>query len=142
MLSFIINTVVYIGIVGLVIFALPAFLSKKLGTEYPIAAITSGSMWPVLHKGDLILIEAVGKDDLKKGDIIVWQNNKGFTIHRIAKLNEKNLVTKGDANFTEDEPIAYSDVIGRIVEIGDSNARVPYLGYVSILGAAFLADKR
>src|SRR3990167_6358285 len=105
-LKFILNIVIYAAIVGAIVYGLPYYLTKKLGTSYPIAAITSGSMWPVLHIGDLVLIQKIAKEDIKVADIIVWQNAKGlpagrqgFTIHRVTKLNEKTLVTKGGRAF-------------------------------------------
>jgi signal peptidase I len=97
-----------------------------------MAAITSGSMWPALHEGDLIFIEGVGRDDLAVDDIVVWRNPNGFTIHRITKLSENSLTTKGDANFTEDEPVKYEDVIGRTYNIFGKEARIPYLGMISV----------
>ncbi|OGZ44859.1 MAG: signal peptidase I [Candidatus Ryanbacteria bacterium RIFCSPHIGHO2_02_FULL_45_13b] len=131
-LKFVLNIVIYIAIVVGVLIGMPRFLAWKLETPYPLAAITSGSMWPVLHEGDLIFIEGVSRSDLAVDDIVVWQNPKGFTIHRITKLNETTLITKGDANFTEDEPVRYEDVIGRTYKLFGKNARIPYLGMVSV----------
>ena len=140
-LKFILNVLIYAAIVGAIVWGLPVYLTKKLGTDYPIAAITSGSMWPVLRTGDLVLIKAVKKEDIKVGDIIVWKNSNGFTIHRVTKLNPNTLVTKGDGNFTEDEPVKYSDVIGKTVYRGGKPFRIPYMGYVSVWSAKIRANK-
>ena len=146
-LKFILNIVIYAAIVGAIVYGLPYYLTKKLGTSYPIAAITSGSMWPVLHIGDLVLIQKIAKEDIKVGDIIVWQNAKGlpagrqgFTIHRVTKLNEKTLVTKGDGNFTADEPVRYEDVLGRTLMRGKDPLRIPYMGYISVWAARLRAN--
>jgi signal peptidase len=120
-LKFLLNIVIYFGIVAGIVYGLPKYLTKKLGTEYPIAAITSGSMWPTS-----------AKEDLKVGDIVVWQNSGGFTIHRIEKLNTNTIVTKGDGNFTSDEPVKYTDVIGRTVYRNEKPIRIPYMGYISV----------
>lgn len=130
----ILETLIYAGIVVGVLWGVPNFLSNNLGTDYPIAAITSGSMWPVLKQNDIVLIKAVPKGELKEGDIVVWQNEKGFTIHRIVELASTTLITKGDANFTEDEPVSYDDIIGRTVMFGEKPFRIPFLGAVSVLG--------
>lgn len=135
-LKFFFNTLVYVLIVVSIVWGLPSFLSWKLGTEYPIAAITSGSMWPALKEKDLVFIEAVEAEDLAVGDIVVWQNARGFTIHRIVKLDEDTLVTKGDANFKKDKPISYTDIVGRTVQFRGKSARIPYLGFISVLGGA------
>ena len=110
----------------------PKALCYILDTEYPVASITSGSMWPALKKGDIVLMEGIEKSELKTGDIVVYKNEKGFTIHRIVELNEKTLKTKGDANNISDAPVKYEDVIGRTVSIFEKPFRIPKLGNVTI----------
>lgn len=135
-LKVILDIVIYVGIVALIFWGLPVGLSKWLETPYPMASITSGSMWPVLKEGDLILIKGIkSKEELNVGDIVVWSNPKGFTIHRIVKLNEKTLTTKGDANFKEDEPVKYEDIIGKAYKVGDTYVRIPYLGFISVISS-------
>src|SRR3989344_7431558 len=98
-LKFFLNVLVYALIGGGVVWGAPRFLSWKLGTEYPIASITSGSMWPSLHRGDMIFIEAVSREELSAGDVVVWSNPGGFTIHRLVAPRGTTFVQKGDANF-------------------------------------------
>jgi len=131
--SIIINLIVYVAIVAGIVWGFPRYLVWQMGTPYPMAAITSGSMWPALHTGDFILIKAVRPQDIRVGDIVVWKNEKGFTIHRVSQLNQETLVTKGDANFTEDAPVRYEDVVGRMVTIGSWPVRIPYVGYISVM---------
>lgn len=131
-LKFLLNVALYALIVAGVLIGMPQFLAWKLSTPYPMAAITSASMWPVLHEGDLVFIEGTNKEDLMVGDIVVWRNPHGFTIHRIAKLDENTITTKGDANFTEDEPVPYEDVVGRTYKVFGKDARLPYLGMISV----------
>jgi len=128
-----IGWVLYIGfLVGLVL-GVPKGLSYLLKTDYPMASITSGSMWPVLKKGDLIFIKGVNnKGEIQLDDIIVFQNEKGFTIHRVTKLDENTLVTKGDANNVSDKPIEYEDVIGELLTFNKKPIRVPLLGMISV----------
>jgi signal peptidase len=122
----------YFAIVGVLLYGLPRFLTWYLETPYTMAAITSGSMWPALNEGDLVFIQGVNREDLKVNDIVVWRNPGGFTIHRVVKLNDDTLVTKGDANFTEDVPVKYSDVVGRTYKVFGANARLPYFGMISV----------
>lgn len=131
-----INIVIYIVIVVGILFGLPKFLAWSLDTSYPMAAITSGSMWPVLKEGDLVFIRGgVKKENLQVGNIIVYRNkiNSTLTIHRIVKLNTETLVTKGDANFIEDAPTLYSDVVGKALTLFNHQIRIPYLGSITIL---------
>ena len=131
-LKFFLNVGIYAAIVVGMLFGLPRFLSWYLETPYPMAAITSGSMWPVLNEGDLVFIEGVKREEIKEGDIVVWRNPQGFTIHRVVRLDADTLVTKGDANFTEDKPVAYADVVGRTAKVFGRNARLPYFGMVTV----------
>ena len=49
----------YVVIVGGTVVGLPKALSWYLETPYPMAAITSGSMWPVLKEGDIVFVQGV-----------------------------------------------------------------------------------
>ena len=120
------------AIVIAIAYGTPIALTKILNTEYPIASITSSSMWPALKKGDIVFIKGVDKSELEAGDIIVYRNEKGFTIHRITELNEETLKTRGDANSISDKPIRYEEVVGRAVEWNGKPFRIPKLGKISI----------
>ena len=135
-IKILINLFIYIAIVGAIVYGLPRFLSWSLATPYPMAAITSGSMWPALKEGDLVFIKGeLKKEDLKEGDVVVYRNEKGgsFTIHRIVKLSEKDFTTKGDANFQEDKPTSYDRLIGRAVTLSGKPLHIPYLGSITVI---------
>jgi signal peptidase I len=103
-----------------------------------MAAITSGSMWPALKQGDLVFIKGInGKDDLTNGDIIVYRNesNNTFTIHRVVKLGDEYVTTKGDANFNEDAPVEYKYVVGKTVILLGKPLRLPYLGSITVFAS-------
>jgi|SRR3989344_363582 len=130
----IIGWIVYLVIVGGLMYITPKALSGYLGTDTPIAAITSGSMWPALKKGDLVFVKAIeSQKDLEVEDIIVFRNPKGYTIHRIKEINDIKIVTKGDANNISDVPIEFSDVVGKTLEYSSGRpVRIPRMGYFSI----------
>ena len=128
-----IGWIVYIAILIGLIYGIPRGLTYVLKTDYPMASITSGSMWPSLKKGDFILIKGVeSKEEIGVGDIVVYKNPKGFTIHRVIKMNEDTFVTKGDANNVEDAPVSYDEIIGKPITINDKPIRIPFLGMVSL----------
>jgi signal peptidase I len=136
--NFFINVVIYIAIVAVLVFGLPRFLSSTLQTPYPMAAITSGSMWPALKEGDLVFIQGnITKEELTAGDIVVYRNqgNNTLTIHRIVKLGEETFVTKGDANFSEDAPARYEDLVGRTLTFFGRSVHVPYLGSITVFAS-------
>jgi signal peptidase I len=101
-------------------------MQLSLGTSAPLRVVESGSMcvpydgacegWlsldhpfaQTLHKGDIIIIQAVNPADLNanypNSDIIVYRNPNGVTpiVHRIVDKQEINgtlyFKTKGDGN--------------------------------------------
>lgn len=132
------NILAYVAIVGGLVVGLPKGLSRVLETPYPMAAITSGSMWPALKEGGLVFIKGVKeKNDIKVGDIVVYRNGErgGFTIHRVVRMGEGALITKGDANFTEDAPIYYEALVGKALEIKGSLVHIPYLGFITMFAS-------
>ena len=117
-----------------IFFGLPKALSYFLKTSTPIAAITSGSMWPVLKQNDLILIKKI--EDTSKiavGDIVVYKNENGFTVHRVVRKLTAKLITRGDANNVDDSPIAYNQVEGKVLGTKTGPVRLPFLGKISTL---------
>jgi len=127
----IVETLIYIIIVIALAVGTPKALCYILNTEYPVASITSGSMWPALKKSDIVFIKGADKSELEIGDIIVYKNEKGFTIHRIIELNKETLKTKGDANNISDKLIKYEDVVGKTVNLSGKPLRIPKLGNVT-----------
>ena len=129
-----IGWLIYILILIGLVWGTPKALAYFLDTEYPMASITSGSMWPILKQGDLVLIKGVSsKDDIQIDDIIVYKNPKGFTIHRVINLKESSLVTKGDANNAADKPIKYEEVIGKALTVGNKIIKIPFLGKIGLI---------
>lgn len=129
----ILGWIIYFGFIVALIYGIPKGLSVALDTPYPMAAITSGSMWPMLKKGDIVLIKGVkDKKDIKKGDIVVYKNERGFTIHRVIETRETELVTKGDANNISDAPISYEDLIGKAVNFNNKVFKIPWAGNISL----------
>ena len=128
-----IGWILYIALLIGLVYGIPKGLAYVLKTDHPMASITSGSMWPELKKGDLILIKGIdNKEDINISDVIVYSNVKGFTIHRVIEMNEDSLVTKGDANNVKDKPIKYEEVVGKALTINDKPFRIPFLGMIGL----------
>ncbi len=140
----IINIFTYIAIVAVIVFGLPKFLSYYLETPYPMAAITSGSMWPALKEGDLIFIEGTEPEQVKVGDIVVFRSEAtgNFIIHRVVKISGQTFVTKGDANFTEDQPTKFENLIGKAFSLNGKNMRIPYLGSITVFASNLKQEKK
>ena len=89
---------------------------------YGAAVVLSGSMEPAFSKGDLIIVKETDEFDLN--DIVVFESENSLVVHRVVGMGKDEVVTKGDANNTEDEPITRADVLGKVI------FHIPYLGTV------------
>ena len=89
--------------------------------------IVSESMEPTLYKNDVVLVKKCASSELKKGDIITFEQQGRVISHRIINITkEKNVIkfeTKGDNNEIPDpdkvpEGQVYGQVIQKIDKIG------------------------
>lgn len=140
-LKSVIGWVLYLAVLAVLIYGIPKALVYFLKTDYPMASVTSGSMWPALKKGDLVLIKGVkNSDEIKVGDIIVYKNPstgsgqvRGLTIHRVEKLEWSGVITRGDANNISDPLVSYKDIIGKALTFNERVLKIPLLGNISVL---------
>ncbi len=84
---------------------------------YTTFNITSGSMEPTIYIDDYVFVKLNNKN-IKKGDIITFKKNNTIITHRIVSIDKNTIITKGDNNNVEDEPIKRKDVIGKVIHIG------------------------
>lgn len=82
---------------------------------YTVFEVSTGSMSPTIEVGDIIFVKL--KQEIQENDIIVFKEENSFITHRLIKINENILHTKGDANNSEDKPILKEQVIGRVIYI-------------------------
>lgn len=75
--------------------------------------VISGSMHPAVEAGDLIIIKEQGI--YKKNDIVTYRKAGTLITHRIVDSNQSEVITKGDANNTIDDPVSLSDIEGKVV---------------------------
>lgn len=112
-------------------------------TEHPLLAVASGSMEPVLYKGDLILVQGVQnaveihvapKDANPPGDIIVFRKPtypSDLIVHRAVNNGTDTsyyIKTQGDANPGPDNwEVRESEIIGKYTGV-----KVPLLGHIAL----------
>ena len=131
-------------IIGYIIRILFVFLAAQ-----HLSAVVSGSMEPSFYRGDIVVLEKTSlfgleefsPDDVKVGDIIVYDStgawNKGDVIHRVIDIQNINgttlYVTKGDHNPVHDPfPVSSNQIKDRVITIGDSPLIIPKVGYFSL----------
>lgn len=102
--------------------------SRLAGDAVPIpfgigsAVVLSGSMEPEISVGDLLIISE--SKNYEVGDVVVYQDGKMAVTHRIVSISGNEVITRGDVNNTEDEPITLEQIKGEVV------LAIPYVGYV------------
>lgn len=100
--------------------------------KYFALSIGSGSMSPSINKGDVVVAEKIdSKDDLKKGDVIIFSYDNELIVHRIASITKNNndliIRTKGDYNKEEDKfYVKYDSIKGKML------CRIPIIGYPAV----------
>ena len=162
------KTAIAIVLVVVIIVGFFFGIQLVLGAAVPIRVVESGSMcvpydgacdgWlsldhpfaQTLHKGDIIIIQAVNPADLNadypNSDIIVYRNPNGVTpiVHRIVEKQEINgtlyFKTKGDGNG----PVAWPEVPNYYDNIPDARGvpqnlvegkvilRIPWFGWITL----------
>lgn len=102
--------------------------SRLAGESMPMplgvgmAVVLSGSMEKELSVGDLIVV--VPQDSYNVDDVVVFREGRSTVTHRIIRIEDGMFITKGDANNTEDKPIAPDQIKGKVV------LAIPFVGYV------------
>lgn len=82
---------------------------------YTVFEVSTGSMAKTLEIYDVILVEIT--KDVKENDIITFKQDGELVTHRIMEMNGDKLITKGDANNTEDEEITKDAIIGKVISV-------------------------
>ncbi len=143
-----VQTVIMVIVTIVIVIVFWYGLRAAFKTENPLLAVASGSMEPILYKGDLILIQGVdnafeinvaSKDAIPPGDIIVFHKptyNPDLIVHRAVGNGTDTsyyLITQGDANTGQDGwRVRESDIVGKY-----TGAKVPLLGHVALFFEPF-----
>lgn len=82
---------------------------------YTIFRVITGSMADVINPQDIVIVKIT--NDVAANDIITYKSGNDFITHRIIEKNQNYLITRGDANTSDDKPISESDIVGKVVFI-------------------------
>lgn len=103
---------------------------KLLG--YRMFAVTSPSMEPEIHTGDLIYVKRQRPEKIREGDVITFTVGGENTVvtHRVWRKenNGRSFLTKGDANeFPDKNSVSCEEILGTVT------GSVPWLGYGAVI---------
>ena len=105
-------------LIGILIFVIVSkvYFNKdiiKFFGASPLIVVT-GSMEPTIHIKEFIIIKEMEKYHVN--DIVTYKNQENnFVTHRIVEINGENIITRGDNNTINDEPIKLKDIEGKVI---------------------------
>ena len=119
--------------------------------------VLTGSMTPTYPVGTLVFVQPKEPGTIRPGEVVtvIMDENLNMITHRVTANNydDKTLVTKGDANNSEDGPQLYENVVGVVVfsipyaggivdyVTNDDHGRIIGIGTVlGILAMTFIAE--
>ena len=111
----VLKTIIDVVFILTIVF-LTAYFALRLMNKAIIYKVETGSMEDGIHAGDSILVYK--KNSYKLGDVITYKKDNYYVTHRIIKKKGKSIITKGDANNTEDEAINMKNVVGKAIYSG------------------------
>ena len=81
---------------------------------YSVLKVVSGSMEPNMSIGDYVIVKS--KEKYKVDDIVTYIDSyDSFVTHRIIEIEGNDVITKGDANNTEDEVFDVVNIQGKVI---------------------------
>lgn len=125
-ISFILNMFLILMIIVIIIGAYYMYQIKIQKKEYAnifgysFFEVATGSMSPTIEVGDVVITKIT--KDVNQNDVIVYKDGESIITHRLIEKNEEEIITRGDANNSEDKPIKENMIIGQVIKI------IPQLG--------------
>ncbi len=77
--------------------------------------VISTSMAPLLEPGDAVLVQSARPQDLRRGQIVVYERGSDWITHRLVQQGRLFWTLKGDACLAPDAPVQPPEIIGRVV---------------------------
>ena len=89
---------------------------------FGMTVVLSGSMEPELSVDDLLIVTP--SDTYEVGDVVVYQTQRTAVVHRIVSIKGDKIITRGDANNTDDDPITKENIKGKVI------FAIPFIGLI------------
>lgn len=121
----------YIYVPIIIILSTLVILISGIG-KYQLVAIGSGSMEPVIYRGDAVLVKKINNyNNIKIGTVLAYKKENILITHRVVGMekNQKKYIfkTKGDNNKdTDDYEVKEEEIVGIVIY------NIKYIGYPTI----------
>ena len=70
---------------------------------YTAFEVVTGSMSGTIEIGDVIIVKLLNQDEIHEGNIVVFKQDGNLITHRVKRIAEDKVITKGDANNAEEK---------------------------------------
>lgn len=82
---------------------------------YSVFTVATGSMEPTISQNDIVIVKKT--NDIKVNDIVTYEKEGNYITHRVISMSDDTLVTKGDANNTNDISVPRSSLVGKVINV-------------------------
>lgn len=77
--------------------------------------VVTGSMSGTIEIDDYVIVKET--TDINVKDIITFQDGNSFVTHRVVEIRGDKIITRGDANNSDDKEITYDDIVGKVIHV-------------------------
>lgn len=102
---------------------------------YTYFVVASESMSGTIELGDAVIVKL--DDTYKEDDIITFKSNNTFITHRVIKILDDRVITQGDVNNVEDDPVLKDKIVGKVVFIISISFVLKLIGILIIIFVIF-----
>ena len=104
------------------------------------------SMHPTVRHADLVLLSPMPRS-AKRGDVVLVPHGPGLMLHRVVRVDDAVVVTRGDAREMNDVPVAHNQILARGVAVRRRDVVTPLFlttrfGVAPLLRFLFRATRR
>jgi len=120
-MSKIVSVMIVFVIIAIIVCAYSVFSIKVLHKDYvnffgySIFEVATGSMREEINVGDAVLVKI--NDEYNVGDIVTYRSGDDYITHRVISKADGHIITKGDANNVNDNPVDNEMVLGRVIKV-------------------------
>lgn len=118
LINLIIFILVVITIIAIYCFVELTILKKEYCNlfGYTYFQIETGSMSGTMEIDDIIIVK-LGNENVNPQDIITFREKGYLVTHRVISVDTDSVITKGDSNNVEDDPVNKNNIVGKVVYI-------------------------